>query len=62
MALENVGSFQYLMYKDIRETNSDTEEQLKGHQLFNARGWNGPWNFWLISTLGNHSKTIVNLY
>ena len=33
MALENVGSFQYLMYKDIRKTKSSPEKKQKQKQF-----------------------------
>ena len=46
MALENVGSFQYL----VRKPNVALEKN-EGPQFFNTRYPNGPWNLGLFQTL-----------
>ena len=53
MALENVGSFQYLCIKYIRK-NTCGPEKIEGSQFFINRGPSWPWNFWLISIPGAH--------
>ena len=49
VAVENVGSFQYLINKDIRKKQIWTWKN-PGPQFFDTRGPDGPLNFWLILT------------
>ena len=51
MALENVDSFQYLMYESkIWPWKKKKKEKTEGPQFFNTGVPNGPWKFWFILT------------